>query len=239
MVRFLVPHVTALATPALVATLLWGCAARPAVEAAWPLEGTYWKLVNLRGQPAAQVQPGREPYIVLQAATRRVAGNSGCNRLAGSYTLQGDALRFGQAVGTRMACISGMDVEASFLSMLGDVRTWRLAGDSLQLVDGGGAVAAEFASGSERYACDDGTRLLVHYDNTDAQRKEAWLTHEGQDYRLRGVPVASGARYAVEPGGAPGRALEWSTKGAEGLLREGTAGSATESWKTVVRCVRK
>jgi heat shock protein HslJ len=223
---------------ALATGVLLGCATPPTAPAAWPLEGTYWRLVALRGQPVTAAPRGRDAHMLLDAAERRVAGNSGCNRMTGSYTLDGSALRFGQMVGTRMACASGMDIEAGFLSALGSVSRWQLTGDLLQLLDGGGAVLAELASGSERCACDFGKTLLVHYDNADPQRAEAWLSHDGRSWRLRAVPAASGARYAVNAGRSAGRALEWSTKGDEGLLREGPAGSASDGWEAVARCRR-
>lgn len=223
---------------ACVFALVAACAAVPPAGAPMPLEGTYWKLVTLRGTVVPAAAPGHEPHLVLRAAARRVSGSGGCNRVAGSYTLEGSLLRFGPAAGTRMACPAGMDVEAAFLAMLGAVAGWRIAGDRLELLDASGAIVAQWASGSERYACDGGTELLVNYDDADPQRPQAWVSLDGIEHRLLQVPAASGARYAAEPGRRPGSVLEWSTKGAQGLLREGPRGAAGE-WETLARCTRR
>lgn len=134
---------------ALALAVVGACAPMPVADAATaPLEGTRWRLVSLRGQAIAPAPPEREAHLVLQAADRRVAGHSGCNRLVGSYTRDGAVLRFGPAAGTRMACMAGMDTEASFLSMMGAVQGWRVSGQRLQLLDGGNAVLAEFVAGT-------------------------------------------------------------------------------------------
>jgi heat shock protein HslJ len=100
----------------------------------------------LRGEAVPAARPESQPNLVLQAADHRVAGFSGCNRLIGSYTLQGDSLRFGQMAGTRMACMSGMEIEDKFLKVLGTVAGWRISGNQLQLLDDSKAVAAEFVA---------------------------------------------------------------------------------------------
>jgi heat shock protein HslJ len=77
---------------------------------------------------------------------KRVAGSGGCNRMMGSYTLDGGKLTFSQMAGTRMACPDGMDVEQAFHAALGKVATWRIDGETLELFDAGGASVAEFES---------------------------------------------------------------------------------------------
>jgi heat shock protein HslJ len=55
------------------------------------LENTYWKLTQLRDS-AISASPKNEPHLILDSETRRVSGSGGCNRLVGSYTLDGDRL---------------------------------------------------------------------------------------------------------------------------------------------------
>ena len=110
------------------------------------LEDTYWKLVRLGGTAVTVADGQREPHFVLQPGERRVAGSGGCNRMMGSYALDGDKLTFGQMAGTMMACPEGMDVEGAFHAALGKVATWRIDGETLELFDAGGASVAEFES---------------------------------------------------------------------------------------------
>lgn len=236
------PGINLLSISAALLTLLSACGTMPS-PVPWPLEGTYWQLVAVRGQFAPALVTARQPRIFLQAAGRRFAAHSGCALLVGSYELEGNALRFGKAAGGRMDCGAGMesDTDAAFLTSLREVEGWRMAGDRLQLLGENQAVVAEFASGSQRYACEDGKALLVHYDQVDPQRPSAWLVLDGRGYRMRLAPAASGSRYVGQPGREPNSALEWWTRGTTGLLREGPSGGLQDSagWQTVASCVRR
>jgi heat shock protein HslJ len=75
------------------------------------------------------------PIIEFHLADSRVAGNSGCNGLSGSFQAKGNKVAFGQLATTRMAC-SNMAFEHKFLSMITN-RTLRytINGDHLVLTD--------------------------------------------------------------------------------------------------------
>jgi heat shock protein HslJ len=108
------------------------------------LENTSWKLTGLGDNPVSAPSPQREAYFLLDPANHRVSGSGGCNRLAGSYELNGDQLKFGQMAGTRMACPEGMDTEQSFLKSLGLVTSWKITGQGLELFDADGKELAKF-----------------------------------------------------------------------------------------------
>lgn len=70
-----------------------------------------------------------------------VTGMGGCNRYAGSATIDGSAIKFLPMASTRMACsAAAMRQEAKFHSTLEKVRTWRVdqAQRKLVLLDKGG-----------------------------------------------------------------------------------------------------
>lgn len=79
-----------------------------------------WRLVGPTSDPA--------PTLRLEAGGR-VGGSTGCNTLAGTYTLKGTALRFSPLVTTRRACPSeaAQQQETAYLQLLGQVafKTWR------------------------------------------------------------------------------------------------------------------
>lgn len=79
---------------------------------------------------------------MLHTDKQRVSGSSGCNRLNGSYELDGNALSFGHMASTMMACTDGMELEKQFLDALAAVKSWRVAEQHLELLDTGGAVLA-------------------------------------------------------------------------------------------------
>jgi heat shock protein HslJ len=69
-----------------------------------PLEGTYWKAIELLGRPVPSQASIREAYLLLQEGGR-VYGSDGCNRVAGRYEVTKTGVRFDDMAVTRMACI--------------------------------------------------------------------------------------------------------------------------------------
>jgi uncharacterized lipoprotein YbaY/heat shock protein HslJ len=117
------------------------CETPPATSS---LQDTYWKLQQLRGQPVTVSEQAREPHLVLSSASARVTGSTGCNRLAGNYALDGDALSFSRSAGTMRACLEGMAQERDFLDALAATRKWRIDAGRLELVDAQGELLARF-----------------------------------------------------------------------------------------------
>ena len=131
--------------PLLAAVALAGCTATAERTAGdEPLQNTYWKLIDLEGAAVEAVDNQREAHIVLHTEENRVAGSGGCNRLMGSYRLDGDALSFGQLATTMMACADGMQTEHAFLEVLENVSAWEVTGSNLTLKDGAGDDVARF-----------------------------------------------------------------------------------------------
>lgn len=108
------------------------------------LENTYWKLVRLGDQPVQVAAQEREPHLILQAESRRIAGSGGCNRLIGGYELEGEQLTFGQLATTRMACPDVMELEDAFLRALELAAQWNILDDHLELYDRTGRLLARF-----------------------------------------------------------------------------------------------
>ena len=102
------------------------------------LEDTHWRLIILGDAPLTG------PTMILDAKERRVSGSGGCNRLTGSYELDGDRLTFGAIASTRMACPQGMDTEQAFHEAMGRVSGWRIEGQHLELFDAADVRVARF-----------------------------------------------------------------------------------------------
>jgi len=110
------------------------------------LENTYWKLTAFGTAAVVVADNQREPHLILHPDDKRVSGSGGCNRLAGTYTVEGNRLTFSRMAGTMMACPSGMEQERSFHDALGRAATWRIDGERLELSDATGKVIAQFES---------------------------------------------------------------------------------------------
>lgn len=109
--------------------------ASPAASGPAGIVGVEWELVELGGAPAPVGQGGRRATLLLADSGGRVSGFAGCNRMAGHYELDGETLRFGPMVLTRMACAEGMGLENRFRAALETVRGYRTITDGLELLD--------------------------------------------------------------------------------------------------------
>ena len=135
------------------ATLLWltahaatacaGTQAPPAPSSAQSLEGIDWKAIELAGKPVVVENANREPRLRLESGGR-VSGSDGCNRIAGSFTLQGANVTFGQMLGTLMACGTSAESERAFRDALQATRRFRIVGGRLELFNDAGTRVAVF-----------------------------------------------------------------------------------------------
>ena len=103
------------------------------------LTDTYWKLLDVNGQPVAVAEQMREPQLVLSSQDARFSGSGGVNRLMGGYHLDGNSLTFSQVASTMMAGPpEAMRQEQAIVAALGRVDEFSITGDQLTLVDEAG-----------------------------------------------------------------------------------------------------
>jgi heat shock protein HslJ len=126
------------------ATIVLALACARASTSATALSPGTWRLLSI-GQSAAL--PGdvtRRPWLAFAPDSSRVSGNLGCNRTSGPFTMQGNELRFGALISTRMACADDAlnRQEAALGGALQATDRYRIRGDSLDLLRGNAVVAA-------------------------------------------------------------------------------------------------
>lgn len=88
-----------------------------------------WDIIEINGT-AVVPAPGQEfPFIAFDAQTGKVYGNSGCNRLTGSFDVNGKpgTIDLGALGSTRMMC-PDMTVEKNVLSALAKVKKYKKLG---------------------------------------------------------------------------------------------------------------
>lgn len=110
------------------------------------LENTYWKLMTLNNASVESPPGTRELHLVLNSENARLNGFSGCNTFMGAYTLEGPKISFSRVAGTKMACAGNMSIESRVHEMLGNVRGWKISGETLQFLDQAGTPIATFES---------------------------------------------------------------------------------------------
>ena len=97
-----------------------------------PLEGTLWKLSEMKGIPATAIT-AESDFFTLQfnAADTMVNGRTNCNRFFGRYAVKDARLSFDQVGMTRMAC-PDMAYEDAFVKMLDEVDRYAIEGSELK-----------------------------------------------------------------------------------------------------------
>ena len=109
---------------------------------------TYWKLTRVAGRPVQVGHNEREPHVLLRSEGHQLAGFGGCNRLLGTFEVDGASIRFGPLGATMMACQEGEETERALTQALERATSWQITGQHLELVDEGGEVTARFEARS-------------------------------------------------------------------------------------------
>ena len=94
------------------------------------LEGVKWRL---SGFGWSRMAVPASAWIKLEGG--RFRGNSGCNGLGGTYSIDGSSIRFRQGPSTMMAC-PAMALETKFRRALEQVDSYELKGENLILKKG-------------------------------------------------------------------------------------------------------
>ncbi len=97
------------------------------------LEGTLWKLSEMKGIPVTAIDAEAD-FFTLQfnPADTMVSGRTNCNRFFGRYVVKDSQLTFENMGMTRMAC-PDMAYEEAFVQMLNGVDRYAVEGKELKL----------------------------------------------------------------------------------------------------------
>lgn len=122
----------------LAALALAGCAA----PAAPSLEGSQWRL----SEWTLSSLSASEFNITAAFANGQISGRSAVNTYSGPVTFGADgSFAIGRLRSTLMAGTEpAMRAESAYLTLLGQARTWKIAGDKLTLYDAGGNASLIF-----------------------------------------------------------------------------------------------
>jgi heat shock protein HslJ len=86
------------------------------------------------------------PSLQFDAASKRISGADGCNRIIGSYEAGRDTLLLSQMAGTKMACLDNNNLSEQFNAALAKVANYQVFGKTLKLLDRHGNVVLQFTS---------------------------------------------------------------------------------------------
>ena len=114
----------------------------PEKEPGPKLHGTYWRLIELNGKPAAPGMGRTQPYIRLHREDSRFEGSSGCNGVIGTYLVEQNAVEFNPSATTLMMCPQAlMDQEQGLIAALKATSSYKIQGEMLELSNGTAVVA--------------------------------------------------------------------------------------------------
>lgn len=147
------------------------------VEKAVPLSSINgeWNIIEISG---SKVTPGESktlPFIAFDTTTGRLYGNSGCNRMMGSFDVNAKpgTIDFKAMGGTRMMC-PDMTTEQNVLSAFAKVKGYKKAGKEKMLL------------------CDESNRPVVVLEKKESDVKLSALNGKWMIKEVNGEAIPSG-----------------------------------------------
>ncbi|KYC45013.1 MAG: META domain protein [Candidatus Methanofastidiosum methylothiophilum] len=110
-------------------------------------EGTSWKLDTYLSNIEHVVSPITNTKVSLEFKDGRISGSSGCNTFFAKYTVEGKSMTFGLIGATKMNCTNPgvMEQEQTYLKRLESVKSYKLEGNKLSLIDNNGKTVLVFS----------------------------------------------------------------------------------------------
>ena len=102
-------------------------------ESPMVLKNTQWGLTAIKGEASENIAHQPEVHLVFHINDNSFHGSDGCNRIHGTYILEGDYFSFGDIISTKMYCEEGMAQGQDFLQQLKKVNGARILNDTLIL----------------------------------------------------------------------------------------------------------
>ncbi|OTG76148.1 META domain-containing protein [Acinetobacter sp. ANC 4169] len=111
------------------------------------LQNRTWIVTYIGNTEIKTVATARNiPSLQFDAASKRISGADGCNRIMGSYEAGRDTLVLSQMAGTKMACLDNNNLSEQFNAALAKVANYQVFGKTLKLLDRHGNVVLQFTS---------------------------------------------------------------------------------------------
>jgi heat shock protein HslJ len=110
-------------------------------------EGTSWKMDTYLSSIDHLVSPVSSTNLTLEFKDGRIYGSSGCNSFFAKYTVEKNSMSFGLIGATKMYCSNQgvMEQEQTYFMRLESVKTYKIEGGKLQLIDGNGKTVLVFS----------------------------------------------------------------------------------------------
>jgi heat shock protein HslJ len=109
------------------------------------LTDQYWRIASLQGRVVQPAASEREPHLVLESREGRYHASAGCDRLHGSYRVEGERIAFAAPEATAAICAAGAEArQLALTAALVGARRWSVHAPVLELFDASGRTVAVF-----------------------------------------------------------------------------------------------
>lgn len=105
-----------------------------------------WILVEIHESSGTTVNegfPDRKPSLTLEAISKKLTGNTGCNQMFGSFKTNQNKVNFTGIGATKMYC-AGVK-ESEYLAMFDKIKTYSIVNDQLSFLDAEGNVLLKYS----------------------------------------------------------------------------------------------
>jgi len=92
-----------------------------------------WVAIELFGEKLEELNAKRLPWMTLSEG--KITGNTSCNNMHGTYTMENEKITFGMIAATKMFCFDTKDIEANYLKAIAEVKTWKYEDGKLYFLD--------------------------------------------------------------------------------------------------------
>ena len=106
------------------------CSPKLSPDAGWYRQ--HWVVVEMKGVPVQQSGGRRDAFINFDVNEKKFTGNGGCNQFNGNYSLNNKNISFSEVNRAKMSC-EDIEFENTFLSVLGTVNRYEIAGSDIYL----------------------------------------------------------------------------------------------------------
>ena len=109
------------------------------------LRNTLWKLTELDGKAIRPREGQRMASLTLRTTDPGAKIVTACNQGSAGYKLEGNSLKFGLVMATKMMCPEDQNLEErAFFKVIDETVRFEIKGETLQLFDAGNRVLASF-----------------------------------------------------------------------------------------------
>lgn len=105
-----------------------------------------WTLVEIHESSGTNINdgfPDKKPTLTLEAISKKLTGNTGCNQMFGSFQTNQNSVSFTKMGTTKMYCANVK--ESEYLAQFDKIKTYSIVNDQLLFIDAEGKTLLKYS----------------------------------------------------------------------------------------------